>query len=56
MGHMFGLPMPRVLVHNGLVYGFTQFLLTIPVILVNFKYFYQWIKDFSYMGLQNMDS
>lgn len=55
MGHMFGLPMPRALVHNGLVYGFTQFLLTIPVIFVNFKYFSNGFKTLIH-GSPNMDS
>lgn len=55
MGHMFGLPMPRFLVHNGLVYGFTQFLLTIPVIFVNFKYFINGLKTLIH-GSPNMDS
>lgn len=55
MGHMFGLPMPRALVHNGLVYGFTQFLLTIPVIFVNFKYFSNGFKTLLH-GSPNMDS
>lgn len=55
MGHMFGFPMPRALVHNGVVYGFTQFLLTIPVIFVNFKYFSNGFRTLLH-GSPNMDS
>lgn len=55
MGHMFGLPMPDFLEHSGLVYGFTQFLLTIPVIFVNFKYFTVGFKTLWHRS-PNMDS
>ncbi|NLZ18282.1 MAG: copper-translocating P-type ATPase, partial [Desulfobulbaceae bacterium] len=41
MGPMVGLPVPGFFIgpENALVYAFTQFLLTIPVVFVNFKYY-----------------
>jgi len=41
MGHMAGLPLPSFLAgeRNALAYAFTQFLCTIPVIGVNFRYY-----------------
>lgn len=41
MGPMVGLPVPGFFIgpENALIYAFTQFLLTIPVVFVNFKYF-----------------
>jgi Cu+-exporting ATPase len=41
MGHMLGWPLPQVFhgMNNALVFAFTQFLLTIPVFIVNGKYF-----------------
>ncbi|MBR2316238.1 MAG: heavy metal translocating P-type ATPase [Clostridia bacterium] len=41
MGHMMGWPLPEIFLgqQNVLVWIFTQFMLTLPIILVNFKYF-----------------
>ena len=41
MGPMVGLPVPAFFIgpENALIYAFTQFLLTIPVVFVNFKYY-----------------
>ena len=41
MGHMFGWPLPSCFLgdENLLVFAFTQFLLLLPVLLVNFKFF-----------------
>ncbi|NLO97075.1 MAG: heavy metal translocating P-type ATPase [Peptococcaceae bacterium] len=41
MGHMLGLPLPKVFVghENALIFAFTQFLLVLPVIMVNYRYF-----------------
>ena len=41
MGHMFGWPLPAVFLgdENTLIFAFTQFLLLLPVIFVNFKFF-----------------
>lgn len=55
MGGMLGLPIPKFLTGNPLVFSFTQFLLVIPVIFINFKFFsvgYKTLFAFS----PNMDS
>ncbi|MGD9559427.1 MAG: heavy metal translocating P-type ATPase, partial [Oscillospiraceae bacterium] len=41
MGHMVGLPLPGFLagVENGVSFALTQLLLTLPIVLVNHKYF-----------------
>lgn len=57
MGHMVGLPLPGFLsgVENAVSFALTQFLLTLPVVLVNHKYF---TGGFSSLlrGAPNMDS
>ncbi len=55
MGHMFGLPVPGVLVDNPLVFAFTQFLLVIPIVFVNFKFFSVGGKTLAALA-PNMDS
>ena len=57
MGHMAGLPMPGFLTgdRNALAFAFTQFLLTVPVIFVNFKYYRVGFKTL-FSGSPNMDS
>ena len=57
MGHMMGLPLPRVF-HgsaNALAYGFTQFLLCLPILFINQKYFRVGYKTL-FRGAPNMDS
>lgn len=46
MGHMVGLPQPSFLTgeKNALIFALTQFLLTLPVIYVNRKYFINGLK------------
>lgn len=41
MGHMFGSPLPGFFLgtENALIFAFTQFLLLIPVVFINFKYY-----------------
>ena len=41
MGHMFGAPLPPNLVgtKNAIAFAFTQFLLTLPIIAINYNYF-----------------
>lgn len=41
MGHMMGAPLPSFMVghENALTYAFTQFLLTLPILIINQKYF-----------------
>ncbi len=57
MGHMFAWPLPSALVEqqNIMAFAFTQFLLLIPVIFVNFKYFSGGFKALIH-GAPNMDT
>lgn len=57
MGHMFGWPLPEVFLghENMLTFAFTQFLLLLPVIFVNFKFFRVGFKTLAH-GAPNMDS
>jgi len=57
MGHMIGLPYPHSfhVVENSLMVAFTQFLLTIPIVFVNKKYFSAGLKTL-FKGAPNMDS
>ncbi len=57
MGHMLGLPVPACLhgPSNALVMAFTQFLLALPVIFVNFRYYRVGLKTL-FAGAPNMDS
>ncbi len=57
MGHMFSWPLPSALVEqqNVMAFAFTQFLLLIPVIFVNFKYFSGGFKALIH-GAPNMDT
>lgn len=55
MGSMIGLPLPKCFVTNRLVSAFTQFLLILPVIAVNFKYYRSGLKSLLNRA-PNMDS
>ncbi|NMB30616.1 MAG: heavy metal translocating P-type ATPase, partial [Clostridiales bacterium] len=57
MGHMLNLPIPTFLVgtHNAVSFALMQFLLTIPVILVNRNYYIGGFKSL-FRGAPNMDS
>ena len=57
MGHMVSLPLPEFLLgaENALSFAFTQFLLTIPVMIVNAKYYRVGFKTL-FSGAPNMDS
>ena len=57
MGHMAGLPLPGIFLgtENTLIFAFTQFLLTIPVIFVNFHFYRIGFKTL-FSGAPNMDS
>ena len=57
MGHMAGLPLPGFLSGpaNAVSFAFIQFLLTIPVMFVNFKYYRVGFKTL-FSGSPNMDS
>lgn len=57
MGHMFGWPIPSIFLghENMLTFAFTQFLLLLPVVFVNFKFFRVGFKAL-FHGSPNMDS
>ncbi|WP_080797408.1 heavy metal translocating P-type ATPase [Arabiibacter massiliensis] len=57
MGHMFGWPLPGFFLgdQNVMTFAFTQFLLLLPVIFVNFKFFRVGFKTL-FRGAPNMDS
>lgn len=57
MGHMMGWPLPDFLLgmENAISFAFTQFLLLIPVVFINFKYYQMGFKTL-FHGVPNMDS
>lgn len=57
MGHMFGLPQPDWLMgpENAITFAFIQFLLTLPIVYVNRKYYRVGFKSL-FHGTPNMDS
>lgn len=57
MGSMVGLPMPAFLTGEANIFNFvfTQFLLTLPVVFINFKYYRVGFKTL-FSGAPNMDS
>lgn len=57
MGHMIGLPLPGFLLgtKNAVANAFTQFLLAVPVIFINRKYYQVGFKAL-FSGAPNMDS
>ena len=57
MGHMFGWPLPACFLgpENAMTFGLTQFLLLLPVIFVNFKFFRVGFKTL-FHGAPTMDS
>ena len=55
MGHMLHLPVPSFLTENGVVFGTVQLFLTLPVIILNFKFFRNGFFAL-FHGAPNMDS
>ena len=57
MGHMMGWPLPRIFlgVENAAILAFTQFLLLLPILFINFKYFKIGTRSLL-RGSPNMDS
>ncbi|MDR2932129.1 MAG: HAD-IC family P-type ATPase, partial [Oscillospiraceae bacterium] len=57
MGHMFGWPLPGIVLGmpNTLIFAFTQFLLLLPIIYVNFQYYKVGYRTL-FQGAPNMDS
>ena len=57
MGHMMGWPLPGIFLgtENSMIFAFTQFLLLIPVVFINFKYYRVGFKTLIHRS-PNMDS
>jgi Cu+-exporting ATPase len=57
MGHMFGLPLPHFFhgSENALSFSFSQFLLTLPIVIINKKYFVNGFRTL-FKAAPNMDS
>lgn len=57
MGHMMGAPLPNIFhgTQNALIFAFTQFLLTIPIVFINFHYFKNGYKNLFHLA-PNMDT
>ena len=57
MGHMAEMPLPFFFLtpENMIIFAFTQFLLTIPVVFINFKYYRIGFRSL-FSGTPNMDS
>ncbi len=57
MGHMIGLPLPKVISpsHNPLVYALIQLLLTLPVVILGYKFYTIGFRSL-FKGSPNMDS
>lgn len=57
MGHMLNMPLPSIFhgTENSLIFAFTQFLLCLPVMIINKKYYIVGYKTL-FKGSPNMDS
>jgi Cu+-exporting ATPase len=57
MGHMFGFPLPMIIMgaENGVTFAFSQLLLTLPIMYINRKYFQIGFKTLWHRS-PNMDS
>jgi Cu+-exporting ATPase len=57
MGHMFNWPLPNIFygAENSVIFAFTQFLLVLPVMIINKKYYTGGFKTL-FKGSLNMDS
>lgn len=57
MGHMFNWPLPNIFYgeENSMIFAFTQFLLVLPVMIINKKYYTGGFKTL-FKGSPNMDS
>ena len=55
MGHMFGIPMPKLFSQNPYLFGLLQLFITIPVIILNFRFFRNGFSML-FKGKPNMDS
>ena len=55
MGHMIGIPTPRLFTEHPYLFALLQLALTVPVIVINFKFFKNGISAI-FRGAPNMDS
>ena len=55
MGHMVGIPMPEVMMKHPYLFAILQLALTVPVIIINFKFFKNGFFAL-FKGAPNMDS
>lgn len=55
MGHMFGIPMPKVFEEHGYLFGLLQLALTLPVMIINRKFFKNGLAAL-FRGAPNMDT
>jgi len=55
MGHMMGWPVPQIFHSSPIILAFTQFLLAVPVVFINFKFFNVGFKTL-FKGSPTMDS
>ncbi|MBO7303387.1 MAG: heavy metal translocating P-type ATPase [Clostridia bacterium] len=55
MGHMLGIPMPSVFETDAYLFGLLQLALSLPVIVINFKFFKNGFRAL-FKGSPNMDS
>lgn len=55
MGHMIGIPTPRLFAEHPYLFALLQLALTVPVIVINFKFFKNGISAI-FRGAPNMDS
>lgn len=57
MGHMIGLPLPSFMhgTQNAITFAFTQFLLCLPIVIINRSYFINGYKSM-FHGAPNMDT
>lgn len=55
MGHMIGIPIPQIFEEKPYLFAIAQLALTVPVIVINFKFFKNGIAAL-FRGMPNMDS
>ncbi len=55
MGHMIGIPMPDLLLEHGYLFGLLQLILTLPVVIINFRFFKSGFSAL-FRGAPNMDT
>ena len=51
MGHMFGIPMPHIFHTHPYLFALLQLILTVPVLIINFRFFKNGFSALWYKGL-----